>query len=115
MFLGWDSNPRPLHLESVLESVLPTGYTALTHIGVWVKPLVIFVIPINANLLSFMFVLCKSTAGENMVFHLIFEGVTRVENTYKEIQPMDKDAEYVFISLHFDFYNELDENVMDGR
>ncbi|XP_033644896.1 uncharacterized protein LOC117304501 [Asterias rubens] len=52
--------------------------------------------------------------GENMVFHLIFEGVTRVENTYKEIQPMDKDAEYVFISLHFDFYNELDENVMDG-
>ena len=49
------------------------------------------------------------------MFEALPETASHIENTYKDVVPMDEDANYVYVTLHFDFFNESGVNYKDGR
>ncbi|XP_033645307.1 uncharacterized protein LOC117304802 [Asterias rubens] len=52
--------------------------------------------------------------GAKVMFEALPETASHIENTYKDVVPMDEDANYVYVTLHFDFFNESGVNYKDG-
>ena len=49
------------------------------------------------------------------MLEILPEKASDIKCILKVMEPMDESADFVYVAIHFEFYNELGEKYMDGK